>query len=78
MHDSIRIRTACYCPATLTGILYTCRNEKYSALLRNGYVPSQNRFIHSVGLRKLLQAYGGVVLGTSAGSVNSADHQNEN
>jgi dipeptidase E len=42
-------------------------------ILDGGHVPSQNRFINSIGLRKLLQDYHGVVLGVSAGSVNSAE-----
>lgn len=42
-------------------------------ILDGGHVPSQNRFINSINLRQLLRNYKGVVLGVSAGSVNSAD-----
>ena len=42
-------------------------------ILDGGHVTSQNCFINFIGLRQLLRDYKGVVLGVSAGSVNSAD-----
>ena len=42
-------------------------------VLCGGHVPTQNRFIHEIGLRKLLEGYKGVVMGCSAGSMNCAD-----
>ena len=42
-------------------------------VLCGGHVPTQNRFIHEIGLKKLLEGYGGVVMGCSAGSMNCAD-----
>ena len=38
-----------------------------------GHVPTQNRFIHEIGLRKLLEGFQGVVMGCSAGSMNCAE-----
>ena len=42
-------------------------------ILDGGHVPSQNRFINSISLRRLLQDYEGILIGVSAGSVNCAD-----
>lgn len=41
--------------------------------LAGGHVPTQNAFFQEVGLRELLEGYAGVVMGISAGSMNSAD-----
>ena len=58
------------------------RNEAQAAELVNGsdllifaggHVPTQNRFFQKIGLRALLAGYPGVVIGISAGSMNSAD-----
>lgn len=42
-------------------------------MLSGGHVPTQNRFFQRIGLRALLQDWHGVLLGISAGSMNSAD-----
>jgi len=42
-------------------------------ILCGGHVPTQNAFIHEIGLRDILQHYDGVVMGCSAGSMNCAD-----
>lgn len=42
-------------------------------ILSGGHVPTQNRFFDRIGLRDLLKEYEGVVIGISAGSMNSAD-----
>ena len=42
-------------------------------IMCGGHVPTQNRFIHEIGLKMLLQGYEGVILGCSAGSMNCAD-----
>lgn len=42
-------------------------------LLAGGHVPTQNAFFREIGLRELLADYPGVVMGVSAGSMNSAD-----
>lgn len=42
-------------------------------VLAGGHVPTQNAFFQKIKLRKLLQAYSGVVMGISAGSMNCAD-----
>ena len=42
-------------------------------ILDGGHVPTQNRFFSQIGLRELLKSYDGVVLGISAGTMNSAD-----
>ena len=41
-------------------------------ILCGGHVPTQNRFIHEIGLKGLLQGFTGVVMGCSAGSMNCA------
>ena len=43
-------------------------------VLCGGHVPTQNRFIHEIRLKELLQDYEGVVMGCSAGSMNCATH----
>ena len=42
-------------------------------VLCGGHVPTQNRFIHEIGLKELLKGFEGVVMGCSAGSMNCAD-----
>lgn len=42
-------------------------------ILSGGHVPTQNRFFKKIGLRGLLEDFDGVVIGISAGSMNSAD-----
>ena len=42
-------------------------------ILGGGHVPTQNRFFQKIGLRKLMNYYDGVVVGISAGSMNSAE-----
>ena len=58
------------------------RNEQQAAklirgsdllILAGGHVPTQNRFFHRIGLRGLMKGFDGVVVGISAGSMNSAD-----
>ena len=41
-------------------------------ILDGGHVPTQNRFFQRIGLRELLQGYGGVIVGISAGSMKAA------
>lgn len=41
-------------------------------VLAGGHVPTQNEFFREIGLDALLQEYEGVVMGISAGSMNSA------
>ena len=42
-------------------------------ILGGGHVPTQNAFLHDLGLRQLLKGYEGVVMGISAGSMNCAN-----
>lgn len=42
-------------------------------LLAGGHVPTQNAFFEKFGLRELMADFDGVVLGTSAGTMNAAD-----
>ena len=42
-------------------------------ILCGGHVPTQNKFIHEIGLRELLKEYKGVIMGCSAGSMNCAE-----
>ncbi len=41
--------------------------------LAGGHVPTQNRFFQRIGLRELLRGFDGVLIGVSAGSMNSAE-----
>ena len=41
-------------------------------VLCGGHVPTQNKFIHEIGLKALLHDFDGVVMGCSAGSMNCA------
>ena len=47
--------------------------ESGCIVLAGGHVPTQNSFFRAMGLRDLLRDYHGVILGISAGSMNSAD-----
>lgn len=42
-------------------------------ILAGGHVPTQNAFFNEIGLRYLLRDYQGVIMGISAGTMNSAD-----
>ena len=42
-------------------------------LLAGGHVPTQNDFFKDIDLRKLMKNFDGVVMGISAGTMNSAD-----
>ena len=42
-------------------------------ILMGGYVPLQNEFFQRIGLREKMQKFDGIVIGISAGSMNSAD-----
>ena len=42
-------------------------------ILMGGHVPTQNRFFGEIHLREWLEEYDGVIVGISAGSMNSAD-----
>ena len=42
-------------------------------VLTGGHVPTQNRFFQRIGLRGLLKDFPGVIVGISAGSMNSAE-----
>lgn len=42
-------------------------------ILAGGHVPTQNRFFQKIKLREQMLQYKGVVLGISAGTMNSAD-----
>lgn len=58
------------------------RNEERAAelirdadiiFLSGGHVPTQNRFFCEIGLRELIADYEGIIIGISAGSMNSAE-----
>ena len=42
-------------------------------ILMGGHVPTQNAFFQSIGLKRLLTGYPGVVMGISAGTMNAAE-----
>ena len=47
--------------------------QSHWIILCGGHVPTQNRFLHEVGLKALLRGFRGVVMGCSAGSMNCAE-----
>jgi dipeptidase E len=47
--------------------------ESNRLILSGGHVPTQNRFLDRIHLRGLLSDFQGVVIGISAGSMNSAE-----
>jgi peptidase E len=48
-------------------------NESDVIILAGGHVPTQNRFFHKISLKDILCGYSGIIIGISAGSMNSAD-----
>ena len=66
---------------SLFSVLDSRNERKASELIKNsdliilggGHVPTQNRFFNRIGLRGLLKDYTGVLIGISAGSMNSAE-----
>ena len=48
-------------------------HESDLLILSGGHVPTQNRFFQKIGLRELIKDFDGIVIGISAGSMNSAD-----
>lgn len=48
-------------------------NKAELIILAGGHVPTQLDFFRHIGLRKLMKGFDGIVLGISAGSMNSAD-----
>ncbi len=48
--------------------------EEYDVvILMGGYVPLQNEFFHKIQLREKIKKFDGIIIGISAGSMNSAD-----
>ncbi|MBR0417841.1 MAG: Type 1 glutamine amidotransferase-like domain-containing protein [Erysipelotrichaceae bacterium] len=56
---------------------YECASELiYNSnliVLSGGHVPTQNAFFVKIGLKELLKNYQGIIIGISAGSMNSAE-----
>ncbi|MBP5522460.1 MAG: Type 1 glutamine amidotransferase-like domain-containing protein [Bacteroidales bacterium] len=48
-------------------------NKAHWIVLCGGHVPTQNRFLHEIGLKELLKGFRGLVMGCSAGSMNCAE-----
>jgi len=42
-------------------------------ILAGGHVPTQNRFFREIGLKERINGYEGIVIGISAGTMNSAE-----
>ncbi|MBQ4428895.1 MAG: Type 1 glutamine amidotransferase-like domain-containing protein [Clostridia bacterium] len=42
-------------------------------ILSGGHVPTQNSFFHKIALKELIKNYDGIIIGISAGSMNSAE-----
>lgn len=43
-------------------------------LLGGGHVPTENAFFQQLGLKEMLEDFDGIIIGISAGSMNSADY----
>ena len=43
-------------------------------VLCGGHVPTQNKFLHEIGLKGFLRGFSGVLMGCSAGSMNCAEN----
>ena len=55
---------------------YISRGDLHSydvLFLAGGHVPTQRDFFEAIGLREKLQGFQGIIIGISAGSMNSAD-----
>jgi len=48
-------------------------SEYDAIILTGGHVPTQNAFFHEIQLRQKMEVYQGLVIGISAGTMNSAD-----
>lgn len=60
--------------AGVTAQITQAELQSYDVLfLAGGHVPTQNAFFHSIQLREKLQGFTGIIIGISAGSMNSAD-----
>ena len=57
---------------TATDVSYFLSGANF-IMLSGGHVPTQNRFFQRLGFRSLLTGWQGVLLGVSAGSMNSAE-----
>ena len=74
------IRNSGITPACVTmldrrnaGLARTLVQKADWVVLCGGHVPTQNRFLHEIGLRELLRGFDGLVMGCSAGSMNCAE-----
>lgn len=47
--------------------------ESNVIILAGGHVPTQNQFFEKIQLKEILKGYNGILIGISAGSMNSAD-----
>ena len=50
----------------------SCIQDAAFVMLAGGHVPTQNRFLHAVGLKAAMHDFNGTVVGISAGSMNAA------
>lgn len=48
-------------------------NDSDLLILTGGHVPTQNRFFREIGLKDMLKAFDGIIIGISAGSMNCAE-----
>lgn len=48
-------------------------HESSLIILAGGHVPTQNKFFNKIHLKELIQGFSGILIGISAGSMNSAD-----
>ncbi|MBQ2957247.1 MAG: GNAT family N-acetyltransferase [Clostridia bacterium] len=72
-YHGMSISSACICDARNEYRAREFVDHSDVILLGGGHVPTQNAFFERIGLRELLEGYDGVIMGVSAGSMNSAD-----
>lgn len=61
------------CDSRNEGEIQKLISDSNVILLAGGHVPTQNAFFHKIRLREHLNGYQGIVIGISAGSMNSAE-----
>ncbi len=61
------------CPARIGEGLSETVNNYDVILLSGGHVPTQNAFFRKIGLREKIKDFQGIVIGISAGTMNSAE-----
>lgn len=71
--SGIEIEDIRLCDRRTCGQLPDMLKKAGFVILSGGHLPTQNRFFTEINLRELLKNFGGVIIGISAGTMNSAN-----